>query len=68
MNIEDCLMFLNILVPSAHQLHDVSLSQLTQCIKDIFYRILIVWHHSRFFSTKDRIKLIINKVRLLEIY
>jgi len=44
------------------QLNSVPLEQLKPVIIDIFYRILIAWHHSKFFAIAERIKLIISKV------
>jgi len=60
--VEDCLKFLKILSKSSLQLNDVSIEQLKTVIIDIFYRILIIWHHSKFLATPERIQLIIRKV------
>lgn len=47
---------------SSTQLNHVPLEQLKDIISDIFYRILITWHHSKFFATGERIKLLVSKV------
>ncbi|CAF4716798.1 unnamed protein product [Rotaria socialis] len=60
--VEDCLKFLKILDQPSSQLNDISLEKLKDVITDIFYRILITWHHSKFFATSARIKLVIGKV------
>ena len=60
--VEDCLKFLKILAEPSLQLNDVPIEQLKTVISDIFYRILIIWHHSKFFATAERIKLLISKV------
>ncbi|CAF1355620.1 unnamed protein product [Rotaria magnacalcarata] len=60
--VEDCLKFLKILDQPSSQLNDISLEKLKDVITDIFYRILITWHHSKFFATSQRIKLVISKI------
>lgn len=60
--VEDCLKFLKILAEPSSQLNDISLEQFDRLIIEIFYRILVTWHHSRFFASLERIKLIISKV------
>lgn len=61
--VEDCLTFLKILAEPSRQLNDVSIEQLSRLMTDIFYRILIAWHHSSFFASSEKIRLIISKVR-----
>ncbi|CAF4348336.1 unnamed protein product [Adineta steineri] len=60
--VEDCLKFLKLLAEPSLQLNDATLEQLKTLIVDIFYRILIAWHNSKFFAIPERIKLIISKV------
>ncbi|CAF4640561.1 unnamed protein product [Rotaria sp. Silwood1] len=60
--VEDCLKFLKILDEPSFQLNDISLEKLKAVIIDIFYRILITWHHSKFFATSERIKLVVSKI------
>ena len=61
--VEDCLTFLKILAEPSRQLNDVSIEQLSRLMTEIFYRILIAWHHSSFFASSEKIRLIISKVR-----
>ncbi|UJR33040.1 hypothetical protein I4U23_020499 [Adineta vaga] len=60
--VEDCLKFLKLLAEPSLQLNDASFEQLITIITDIYYRILIAWHHSKFFAIPERIKLIISKI------
>ncbi|CAF0762898.1 unnamed protein product [Adineta steineri] len=60
--VEDCLKFLKLLAGPSLQLNDAPLEQLKTLIIDIFYRILIAWHNSKFFAIPERVKLIISKI------